>query len=191
MPQWSLDQGFYAILTSTVTDDNQQDYPGKLGNTMVLLAWAAFFIVLSLLFAELRDREFNPNRQISSQVKGGAAEVTLTQNRAGHYVATANINGVLADVMIDTGASDVSVPLDLAQKMGLERGPMIPVSTANGTIRVYGTRIESIELGHIRLKNVRANINPHMYNDYVLLGMSFLDQVEFSHSQDILILRQY
>jgi aspartyl protease family protein len=175
----------------TVTEENQHDYPRKVGNTMVLLAWVAFIIVLYMLFAGLQEQDFNPNQQINGGINEGVAEVVLLQNRAGHYVATADFNGVPVDVMVDTGATYVSVPQGLANKIGLQRGAAMSVSTANGTILVYVTSIDSIALGQIKLNNVRANINPYMDDDFVLLGMSFLEQLEFSHSKGNLILRQY
>jgi aspartyl protease family protein len=94
------------------------------------------------------------------------------------------------DVIVDTGATDVSVPLTIASQLELKRGTKMDVSTANGTISVYSTRIDSIKLGDIIVHDVRATINPYMEDDVVLLGMSFLDQLEFSHSNNELVLKQ-
>lgn len=158
---------------------------------MTLLAWVVFLLVLTVLFGDLLDRQINPNDEVQSRISGNVTEVVLEQNRAGHYVATALFNDVPVDVIIDTGASDVSVPAGLANLLGLERGREMTAMTANGSITVYRTLIGSIELGDIVVKNVRANINPYMDDNYVLLGMSFLQQLEFTHMQGRLILKQY
>ena len=158
---------------------------------MTLLAWLLFLGLLTLLFNNFLGRQDNPNDNVTSTVTDSVTEVLLEQNRAGHYVAKAAINKVPVNIIIDTGASDVSVPSEIAEKTGLIRGPSMEVTTANGTISVYFTVIDSIELGHINLRNVRANINPHMGNDFVLLGMSFLQHLEFTHSQGKMVLRQH
>jgi aspartyl protease family protein len=63
------------------------------------------------------------------------------------------------------------------------------VSTANGTIPVYITKIDSIQLGQIKFYNIRANINPYMDENYVLLGMSFLENLEITQSRGKMVLR--
>jgi aspartyl protease family protein len=171
--------------------ETTEKYSKRIGGTMTLLAWFLFLGVLTVLFGNFLERESNPNRDVTGTENGGAIEVILEQNRAGHYVANARINDVPVAVMIDTGASNVSVPADLAEKTGLVRGPAMEVTTANGTIRVYMTVIDRIELGRITLNNVRASINPHMNNEFVLLGMSFLEKLEFSQSRGNLTLRQH
>lgn len=176
----------------TILSANGQDpYPRKLGSTMTLLAWISFLLVLTVLFGKLLDQQVNPNDVVQSRISGNVTEVVLRQNRAGHYVATALFNEIEVDVIIDTGASDVSVPSGLANRLGLVRGRELAAVTANGTIPVYQTLIDSIELGDIVVNNVRANINPYMDDNFVLLGMSFLQQLEFTHLQGRLILKQY
>ena len=158
---------------------------------MTVLAWLLFLGLLTLLFGDFLDRQVNPNEEVGSRAApGGGVEVVLEQNRAGHYVATARINGVPVDVMVDTGASHVSVPAGIAEQAGLERGAAMAVSTANGVIPVYATWIERIQLGDLALRDVRASINPHMDEDFVLLGMSFLKELEFTQRRGQLILRQ-
>jgi aspartyl protease family protein len=67
----------------------------------------------------------------------------------------------------------------------------VEVVTANGTIPVYLTTLDRIQIGKIVLYDVRASINPYMDEDEILLGMSFLRHLEFSQRDDQLILRQY
>ena len=93
--------------------------------------------------------------------------------------------------LLDTGATDVVVPEDLATKLQLQKGPSHLASTANGRIRVYSTTIEHLQLGSIELRNVRASINPGMNGQGVLLGMSALSAVDFRQQNGQLILRQY
>jgi aspartyl protease family protein len=63
-------------------------------------------------------------------------------------------------------------------------------STANGIITTYATRVATVSLGNIELHNIRASINPYAPDDDVLLGMSFLKELEMVQRGDVLILRQ-
>ena len=175
----------------TQPPEEENKYPQKLGTKMVVLAWVVFLGLLTLLFGGFLDRQFNPNREVSSRKSSGDVEIVLEQNQRGHYVASALINHVGVDVMLDTGASSVSIPEHLAAGMQLQYGPEMMVATANGDIPVYATRLKEVRLGDIVLHDVRADINPYMEDDYVLLGMSFLRQLEFTQRGKQLILRQY
>jgi aspartyl protease family protein len=170
--------------------DQHIKFSKKIGSTMTLLSWIGFLGVLTLLFGNLLDQQENPNKEITSITNGGVIEVILDQNKFGHYVATANFNNIPVDLIIDTGATDVSVPENIAEKIGLKRGSPMEVMTANGTISVFMTKIDTIELGKITLHNVRANINPHIQDDFVLLGMSFLENLDITQSQGKMVLRK-
>ena len=137
------------------------------------------------------DKQNNPNDQVNTLTTEQLRQVILDRNRAGHYVATAYINDKEIFAIIDTGATDVSIPAGIASQLHLQRGPAIEVTTANGNIIVYATTIEKIQLGDITLEGIRANINPHMHEQEVLLGMSFLKHLEFSQQGQQLILKQY
>jgi aspartyl protease family protein len=80
--------------------------------------------------------------------------------------------------LLDTGATQVSVPEALADRIGLERGRRQQTMTANGVISVHTTRLESVRLGGIELRDVLASINPYMPGDTVLLGMSFMQHLD-------------
>lgn len=158
---------------------------------MIVLAWVLGLGILTAYFSGWLSEQRNPNQSIDTVVTpGGMREVVLKQNRYGHYVASGQINGVPATFLLDTGATDVSVPADLAEEAGLERGSRARARTAAGVITTYMTRIDRVELGGIVLENVRAHINPRMQGDEVLLGMSFLKQLEFVQRGDELTLRQ-
>ena len=159
------------------------------GKIMIIIAWILLLVFLSLLFSKLLDEQNNPNQNIGGAVSSSFNEIILERNRYGHYVATAQINNHDVDVMIDTGATTVSIPEKLAKKLELKRGPAIQVETANGVITAYVTRLNTVQMGTIILTDVPANINP--FSNDILLGMSFLKKLEFTQRGKQLTLRQH
>ena len=163
-----------------------------LGRGMLIVGWIIGLSLLSLLFGDILDQQRNPNQNLTgTATENGLREVLLQRNRHGHYLATGMINGKAVEFMLDTGASDVSVPQPVAERLGLKRGQPLFYNTANGTITAYHTRLARLELGGIALQDVRASINPHMGGETILLGMSFLKHLEFTQRGDTLLLRQY
>jgi len=158
---------------------------------MTVLAWIVVLGLLSAFFGGWMEKLNNPNQKVQTEVRDdGVREVVLRQNRAGHYVANGTINGEPVTFLLDTGATSVSVPEGVAERLGLERGVPMRANTANGVITTYATRLERVRLGGIALDNVRADINPRMRSDEVLLGMSFLRKLEFTQRDRQLTIRQ-
>lgn len=173
-------------------ENPQQPPPGKtFGKGMWIAFWLIGLVMLTLLFARQEENWLNPNQAPEYRVTAeGAQEVMLTRNRQGHYVVSGSINGKSADFLLDTGATDVVVSGNLAQKFGLKRGRPSIAATANGNVTVYSTRIEQLSIGNITLVQVNASINPGM-DDFILLGMSALKQIELTQRGDTLTLRYF
>lgn len=166
-----------------------RSFQQRLGGRMVTVAWLILLGMLTWFFNDYLNQQHNPNENVLSYQNAGVTEVVLERNRYGHYVASGKINGVPVTFILDTGATMVSVPGELAKKLSLEQGPVMHVNTANGVIPVHSTILDEVELGDIVLTGVRANINPYM-EDEILLGMSFLKQLDFSQQGEQLTLRQ-
>ncbi len=163
-----------------------------IGRGMLIASWVLFLGLLSLFFSDLLEKRNNPNPSPSSQrTAQGSKEVFLKSNRYGHYVASGKINDYPVVFLLDTGATGVSVPAAIADKIGLRTGQKQTVTTANGSINVYATNLHTVTLGNIELHDVSGHINPHMDNgEEILLGMSFLRHLEFTQRGNELILRQ-
>ncbi len=159
---------------------------------MVTAMWILFLILLVSFFAGVIDRQTNPNQSLNTRYsETGTREVELQRNRYGHYVTDGAINGRPVVFMLDTGATGVAVPAHIAQGLQLERGAVIQLRTANGVARGYKARLDRVAIDGIQLEDISAIINPNDDSDVILLGMSFLKQIEFTQRGDSLILRQY
>ena len=149
---------------------------------MLLLAWAGGLALLTALFQEQLRARFNPNPDpLVQEVGDGRYEVVLERNAQGHYVAGGTINGFPVTFLVDTGATDIALAETLADRLRLQRLGGGISQTANGPVAVWRTVLQDVRLGSIQLTDVRAAIVPSMGpGDPVLLGMSFLRQLEFS-----------
>lgn len=155
----------------------------------VLAAFAVLFGVLWLALDALVEGRTHPNSGLDTGADG-PRRIALEAGPGGHYRVPGTINGERVEFLVDTGASHVAVPGRLADGLGLERGPEIRVVTANGTTTAYHTRIERIAVGGIALRDVRGSINPDMGGEAVLLGMTFLRELDFRQEGGRLILEQ-
>ncbi len=159
---------------------------------MIFSAWVLAFALLMAYFNYFLENEQNPNQTVYSRVdESGITEVVLKRNRYGHYVTSGKINGVKVRFLLDTGATDVAIPAKLADRLSLPRGAERQYRTANGMVLAYSTVLDSVSIGPIVVKNVRASINPGLDIDEVLLGMSVLKRIEFTQRGDTLILRPF
>lgn len=166
------------------------DLRSRLGKGMLLVAWALALAILVILFQRWMDDQRNPNRAPSlSFDDSGRAQVVLERNRAGHYLTTGQINGQPVVFLIDTGATDVALPLPLARRLGLSLGEPRIARTANGTVRTWSTRLDSVDVGGLVAREVRAAVLPNMPGDEVLLGMSYLKRFELIQRGGTLTLR--
>lgn len=159
---------------------------------MLFGAWIAGLALLFMLFDRLFERQENPNPSpVLTQSLDGVPQVVLERNRAGHFVASGSINGVPVRFLVDTGATDVALPLPLARRLDLPMRPGGMSVTANGTVRTWLTRLDRVELGGLAAENVRASVLPSMPGEDVLLGMSYLRHLEMIQRGDRLILRPH
>jgi aspartyl protease family protein len=168
------------------------DTPSRIGRAMLFGAWVAGIALLVLFFDGLIERQTNPNPDPVVQTdQAGLPQVMLRRNRAGHFVASGRINGESVVFLVDTGATDVALPLPIARRLGLALRPGGVSMTANGTVETWTTRLDSVDVGGIVARNVRASVLPNMPGDEILLGMSYLKRLELIQRGDTLTLRPH
>ena len=166
------------------------DLPTRVGRFMLFVAWIALLSILAIFFHRFISDQENPNRDVDVALDAaGGPQVMLARNRAGHYVASGRINGEPVVFLVDTGATDVALPLAVARRLGLQLGAERLSKTANGNVRTWSTRLDSVDLGGLKLGRVRASVLPNMPGEEVLLGMSYLKHFELIQRDGTLTLR--
>jgi len=108
------------------------------------------------------------------------------------YNITGSINGQLADFVVDTGATYITMNPAQADRLRLnyQNARKVMVDTANGKATAHVFNIEKIRIGGIELKNVQAAVMYDLSSQRILLGMSFLNQVEMQHKDGLMVLKQ-
>jgi aspartyl protease family protein len=121
-------------------------------------------------------------------------EAKLVPDRMGHFVAETTINGEKVRMLVDTGASFVSLSPRDAELLGLrptEKDFIYRMQTANGIVKAAPVRLREMQVGDISVRDVDAVVHRAGGPPISLLGMSFLRRLAgFEQIQGRLILRQ-
>ena len=123
-----------------------------------------------------------------AQPTGTTVRIPKNDNR--QYITTAKINGRGTKVLVDTGANIVAINSNTARALGVDYSKGIPgkVQTASGVVTAYSVMLDSVDVGGINVPRVQASILEGPYPEMVLLGMSYLQHVELSEKNGILML---
>ena len=118
------------------------------------------------------------------------ASVTLVSDVRGHFVTTGNINGASVRLMVDSGASMVSMGPGDAKRAGIDylAGDKVYANTANGVALAYRVRLNKVQVGDIVLYNIEGLVHENINLPVVLLGMSFLGRLDMRREGDTLTL---
>ena len=161
--------------------------PERQGRHMMVLGWGLAFLVVWFFFSSVLQERKNPNTV--RVLAGQEGELVLKRNVNGHYMAEGKINDVNVLLLLDTGATKVALPGHLEQDLNLDRLGHHKVSTASGYADAYSTRLETVTIGPLQLRDVSAVLIPDMPGNSVLLGMSALRNLDFVQKGEELILR--
>ncbi|MDP1615682.1 MAG: TIGR02281 family clan AA aspartic protease, partial [Methylococcales bacterium] len=111
-----------------------------------------------------------------------AGGIVIKANKQGHFTGTVFINDVAMPFMIDTGATETVIPVELANKAKLPIGMVGQSETAGGTTLNVSTQISSLKIGSAEIKNIKAHINYSLHE--VLIGMNTLKFFSMSTKDD-------
>ncbi len=159
------------------------------GSTLVLCG-VLVLIVLQLARLDPRfDMAMSEVGLPEQSVVGGETRVELSPD--GHYWLNAEVNGVPARFLVDTGATLTAISEPTARAAGLgERRDRLPVmmTTANGTISVGTTTIEELRFGNVAAFGLDAVLAPNIGETNVI-GMNLLSRLaQWRVEQGVLIL---
>ncbi len=151
----------------------------RTGFFMIVAGWLLLAGLIWWVMGGALERRHNPNAGLA-EVVTPVGEVVLQRGRDGHYRAPGRINGHPVEFLVDTGATQVAIPLDLARAMALRAGKAFQAQTAAGLTLAYATRLDSVALGGLQARDVAGTIIANEGADEVLLGMSFLSRFDIA-----------
>lgn len=123
--------------------------------------------------------------------EGNGSRIVLTSTGGGHFLTLGQINGRSAEMVIDTGATSVSMSTLQAERLGVEfkTGQPVQMSTANGVIPGWRLKLAAVKVGDVTVREVDAVVSSGSM-PYVLLGNSFLTRFQMTRTNDQLVLEK-
>jgi aspartyl protease family protein len=114
-------------------------------------------------------------------------EFTIYADPNGHYRGTVLINNIPFPFLIDTGATSVAIPSQIAARAGLILGKTVLSDTANGTVYGRLTKLDRLKVGNVTFSGAEASVLTGL--NEVLIGMNILKYFHMSHSLNKLTLK--
>ena len=114
-----------------------------------------------------------------SEPSSSAREI-IEPDRGGQFETEVEIDGQRLPVMIDTGATFLTLSYEDAERLGIRLMPSdytIKTSTANGASLVGKVQLARVTLGSITIRDVPALVCRRGQLAQSLLGMSFLSRL--------------
>ncbi|MFD1508725.1 retropepsin-like aspartic protease family protein [Lacimonas salitolerans] len=111
-------------------------------------------------------------------VMAGEGRIELPRAQDGHYYMTAQINGHPTLFVVDTGATEIVLSKQDAEAAGIRPEDMIfsgRAYSANGPVATAPVRLDSLSIGPIEDRGVRAFVNDGEMR-ISLMGMSYLNR---------------
>jgi len=167
------------------------------------LAWAVILVVLLGAYAYRSELAgvggrilgvLAPGVPIAGRLVGDEDpdSVVIIRANDGHFAVRASVDQVPLTLLVDTGASFVTLTTGDASGIGIDVGRLrfvTQIRTANGVIRAAPITLTSVSVGTIERREVPALVAPPNSLDQSLLGMSFLDTLNgYGISGDRLVL---
>lgn len=150
----------------------------SLGKTAQQAAvWGLIFlgaIAAAGLWGDIRG-DISPQQRVVSE-----QSVEVPRRFDGHYYLTLEVNGTPVPFVVDTGATGIVLSKQDARRAGIDADNLAylgTAGTANGIVRTASVTLDSLRLGPIQDRDVRAFVNAGEL-DGSLLGMDYLNRFE-------------
>lgn len=128
----------------------------------------------------LRTVHAEPEPPSDPDDESSPGRVVLRAGESGHFEVKAYINNRRIDLLADTGATYVVLSYDDADNLGLtgDLDYSGTARTANGVSRVAPVLLSSVEVGDIKMRDVKAIVAEKGALHTSLLGMSFIGRLQ-------------
>ena len=131
-------------------------------------------------------------RVVKSSAGASSNVITMKADLRGHFVTMGQVNGRTVRFLVDTGASMVALDRSAASRAGIDyanSGRPSQSMTANGVVRTWVVKLNTVQVAGVTLHNVDAAVHDSEL-PIALLGMSFLNRMDMRRDGDTLTLRK-
>lgn len=146
-------------------------------------------VVVVILFFGLRSFDdqgrFNPLRNPEpmriERISGDPTQIVISAQRDGHFLLEAEIEGRTTRMLIDTGASIVTLRESDARKAGInpqKRDYRIPFQTANGEVLGAPAVLPELRIKDITIRDLNIVVLPDDKLSMSLFGVNGLNRFE-------------
>lgn len=121
----------------------------------------------------------------------GNPVATLTADSNGHFLVVGTVNGAPMRFLVDTGATLIALGKSDAIRANIDyqKGAPAMTMTANGAVRVWRVKLNSVRVGNIMLNEIDAAVHESDL-PITLLGMSFLNRMEMKRDGQTMTLKK-
>ena len=148
---------------------------------LVMLAATAGAVVAYGDPEQIARASDNISQMLRNRSLSTAHAVQIPRSQGGEYALRAKINGVMAPMVIDTGATSVVLTWETAKAIGLPIEMLeynVDLETAGGHTKAARLTLDRLAVGKLVEKSVPALVVQRGQMRVNLLGMSFLDRLE-------------
>ena len=182
--------GYLAIILVALGGWALVEFRQRMGQALRMgMAWGLIFVGIAAgygLWTDIRQDAM----PIQTLARDGAIEVDRAAD--GHYYLTLTINGTSVPFMVDTGASVIALTERDADRLGIRPSRnafTAAVQTANGVVRAAPVTLNSVDIGGLVVRDVRALVVSGRGLNENLLGLSYLTRLKrFEYSNNKLVL---
>lgn len=139
--------------------------------------WGLIFIGVIAAVGLWEDIQHDFTRQA---VFNDTGHIEVPRGPDGHYHLTLEVNGQPLTFVVDTGATDMVLSQEDAEKVGINLEDLQffgRAKTANGTVNIARVTLDTVTLGPHTDRNVTARVNGgDMFGS--LLGMGYLERFD-------------
>jgi aspartyl protease family protein len=171
-------------------------YGKKRQGFVYLIIWAGIFLLLMTGYSYRHELLAVKQKVLAELIPASGFQqtpdsISFPISADGHFHIRAGVNGTPIMFLVDTGASDIVLSPNDAEKIGIDAHKLNFnefYETANGMVRGSSIRIADFRIGALHLKDVGASVNEAEMSDS-LLGMTFFKRLKrYEVKDDVLTL---
>lgn len=197
----SMDQAYFirmlavlALVASGVVFGRRFSFRESVRNIAIWMGIAAVLVLGYTYYPQIEDAASNARSELipGYPVNVNANEMVFSKDRDGDFLIIGSANATPVKFLVDTGASDIVLSPQDAQRAGIDTSRLAfdrTYETANGEGRGAAATLDTLQIGDMKLFNVPVSVNRAKMRTS-LLGMAFLSRMKsFEFRDRKLILR--